>query len=607
MGWHHGALSLLTAENSNGQLAWRIAFRKPPTWDAFPLAEGEALVYEVVLQADAQGQMYPQYEVLRTQETVHGEPLIFLEATPYQQRIFDTEQLQLVPFNEAQSPPAVVRDADSAADPSGSGRADAQQEAALLLSQIRFFNEFPIPSWVRVLFANIMCYPGFDVTHSSTLRTKAAEIKPHTTLSPNGDDLGTVLHEILNRYDFRPAAEELRDFLRVAYPTFEEIHCDTTYGTPPQVLVRVREQGMSRSMEMWELSDGMLRFLCLATALLNPWPRPLVAIDEPELGLHPGLLPIVAEMIKTAAERTPSAGDDAQSRFAQLLRHSRCGCDGEKCRRRKSRMASSCGPQDACANARGYCKRNSGRSASLRRIGGRRMKVWIYVEGRSDVQALSALWSGWQQQLREKGWGIQLIPLENKPNYFRKIGSRATEKLANDTRDLVVGLPDLYPNRDYADTGYKHDNLEELRDVQTRLVKQNLQQAVRRADVGRYIARFYASALKHDLEVLLLAATSQLQSRLKMSNRPSGWRQPPEEQNQDRPPKRIVEELFRRELKRSYKQTTDSYAILRNADLREVAEQCPTFRAMIDWIGGKTGVPGYCLPAGKNKAKGNIA
>ena len=304
MGWHHGALSLLTAENSNGQLAWRITFRKPSTWDDFPLAEGEALVYEVVLQADEQGQMHPRYEVLRTQEPVHGEPLKFLEATPYQQHIFDTEQLRLVPFDEAQSSPDVVRDADSVAVPPGSGRAGAQQEAALLLSQIRFFNEFPVPSWVRLLLTHMVFYPGFDVTHSSALRTKAADIEPDTTLSSNGDNLGTVLHEILTRYDFRSAAEELRDFLRVAYPTFEEIHCDTTYGTPPQVLVRVREQGMSRSMEMWELSDGMLRFLCLATALLNPWPRPLVAIDEPELGLHPGLLPIVAEMIKTAAERT---------------------------------------------------------------------------------------------------------------------------------------------------------------------------------------------------------------------------------------------------------------------------------------------------------------
>lgn len=217
------------------------------------------------------------------------------------------------------------------------------------------------------------------------------------------------------------------------------------------------------------------------------------------------------------------------------------------------------------------------------------MKVWIFVEGKSDVQALSALWSGWKQRLSKKGWGIQLIPLESKSKYFRSIGPRAVEKLANDPHDLVVGLPDLYPNRDYANTAYKHDNLAELRAVQTRLVTHNLRKKGRQTD--RYMARFYASALKHDLEVLLLAATSQLQSRLKI--RPSGWRQPPEEQNQDRPPKKIVEELFREHLNRPYREITDSAAILRGADLRQVAQQCPTFCAMIDWIGGKTGVSGY--------------
>ena len=222
------------------------------------------------------------------------------------------------------------------------------------------------------------------------------------------------------------------------------------------------------------------------------------------------------------------------------------------------------------------------------------MKVWIFVEGPSEVKALSALLNDWKQNLSAKGWGIQLIPLDNKSKYFKKIGSRATEKLANDPHDLVVGLPDLYPNRDYANTDYKHNNLRELQGVQTRLVKQHLRQQMgRRANVDSHIARFYASALKHDLEVLLLAATNQLQSRLKMSNRPSGWRRSPEEQNQDKPPRKIVEELFRRHLRQSYKQTTDSDAILRDADLREVAKQCPTFRAMIDWIGEKTGVLGY--------------
>ena len=61
---------------------------------------------------------------------------------------------------------------------------------------------------------------------------------------------------------------------------------------------------MMRKMQLWDLSDGMLRFLCLGTALLNPIPPSLIAIDEPEVGLHPRLLPIVSDMIKTASEKT---------------------------------------------------------------------------------------------------------------------------------------------------------------------------------------------------------------------------------------------------------------------------------------------------------------
>ena len=218
------------------------------------------------------------------------------------------------------------------------------------------------------------------------------------------------------------------------------------------------------------------------------------------------------------------------------------------------------------------------------------MKVWIFVEGESDVHALPSLWGDWQQKLGAKGWGLRFIDLDGKSKYFKNIGHLATEKLVHDTCDLVVGLPDLYPNRGYA---YKHANLKELQAVQRRLVKQNLEKKFGPTDVDSYIARFYPSALKHDLEVLLLAATSQLQSRLKMRNRPRGWQHPPEDQNQNKPPKKVIEGLFQKYLKRPYRPITDSVAILRNADLQEVARQCPAFRAVIDWIGAKTGVPGY--------------
>jgi predicted ATPase len=47
-----------------------------------------------------------------------------------------------------------------------------------------------------------------------------------------------------------------------------------------------------------------LRFLFLLTVLSSPDPAPLIAIDEPETGLHPSMLPIVAEYAVEAARRT---------------------------------------------------------------------------------------------------------------------------------------------------------------------------------------------------------------------------------------------------------------------------------------------------------------
>lgn len=222
------------------------------------------------------------------------------------------------------------------------------------------------------------------------------------------------------------------------------------------------------------------------------------------------------------------------------------------------------------------------------------MKVWVFVEGRSDVQALAALWGRWMQQLRGNGCGVKFTPLDSKPRYLNKIGHRVAEKLVHDKGDVAIGLPDFFPNRDFANTVHRHDSLRGLQDVQTRLVRIGLKrQGVRAADIDSHIGRFYPSAMKHDMEVLVLSAPKQLQARLDMSNMPGSWRQPPEEQNQDNPPKKIVERLFSDKLQRRYRGVTDSVAILENADLNDIVMQCPTFRAVMDWIGEKTGVPAY--------------
>jgi predicted ATPase len=65
----------------------------------------------------------------------------------------------------------------------------------------------------------------------------------------------------------------------------------------------VRQSGMLRPLAGHELSDGTLRFILLATALLSPQPPALLVLNEPETSLHADLLPALARLIVQASER----------------------------------------------------------------------------------------------------------------------------------------------------------------------------------------------------------------------------------------------------------------------------------------------------------------
>jgi len=71
-----------------------------------------------------------------------------------------------------------------------------------------------------------------------------------------------------------------------------------------RIQLRVRWRSLKREQSAADLSDGTLRFLFLITALATPDPPPVLAIDEPEVGLHPSMLPIIAEFAADAALRS---------------------------------------------------------------------------------------------------------------------------------------------------------------------------------------------------------------------------------------------------------------------------------------------------------------
>ena len=230
------------------------------------------------------------------------------------------------------------------------------------------------------------------------------------------------------------------------------------------------------------------------------------------------------------------------------------------------------------------------------------MKIWVFVEGESDRIALNALWAKWRQALQEIGWGIQIIPLQNKSNFFKKIGHRAAEKLVNDDQDLAVGLPDMYPTKEYAATRYKHRDLAELSALQSKLVAEALESVFRlsRERCKPALGRFFPTAFKHDAEMLLLAAKEELRLVLGTTDKLGGWRHPVEEQNLEKPPKYVVEELFLTKRKLRYRDTVHTKSVLEKVtDLGRILRsesgqlECPVFKEMIDWIAAKTGISAY--------------
>ena len=120
------------------------------------------------------------------------------------------------------------------------------------------------------------------------------------------EDGGNIAPFLLNlRYNYPDYYERIRNAVRLVIPFFEDFSLDIIpMGEAQKVKLTWKQKGTAYPMQPYHFSDGSIRFICLATALLQPTPPTTIVIDEPELGLHPEAIHILAELITLAAKRT---------------------------------------------------------------------------------------------------------------------------------------------------------------------------------------------------------------------------------------------------------------------------------------------------------------
>jgi predicted ATPase len=138
-------------------------------------------------------------------------------------------------------------------------------------------------------------YHFHDTSLSSGVRRQGG-INDNVSLRWNAENLAAFLYMLQSTH--LASYEKIRDVVRLAAPFFDDFQLRPVPSNPEKIQLEWRQRGSDYPLLASQLSDGTLRFICLATALLQPSPPSTMLFDEPELGLHPYALSLLGGMIQ---------------------------------------------------------------------------------------------------------------------------------------------------------------------------------------------------------------------------------------------------------------------------------------------------------------------
>jgi len=165
-----------------------------------------------------------------------------------------------------------------------------------ILSQRKDPDQYPEITYLGNEYSKIRLYREWNLGRYTPPRKPQQADLPEDFLEPDARNLGLVLNDL----EHHGTKKVLLEKLGVFSDAISDYSTKIRGGT---VQIFLHEKGLNQPIPATRLSDGTLRYLCLLTLLCHPEPPPVLCIEEPELGLHPDILPTIAELLIDASHR----------------------------------------------------------------------------------------------------------------------------------------------------------------------------------------------------------------------------------------------------------------------------------------------------------------
>lgn len=158
-----------------------------------------------------------------------------------------------------------------------------------------------IADHVLAAFKSWKIYHFHDTSGTAPVK-QTGKLSDNARLRSDAGNLAAFLYRLQQRHG--DSYRNVTDAVRLVAPFFGDFNLRPNPLNPETIRLEWKERGSDAYFDAHALSDGTLRFICLATLLLQPVHPTTILIDEPELGLHPYAITVLAELFRSAATKT---------------------------------------------------------------------------------------------------------------------------------------------------------------------------------------------------------------------------------------------------------------------------------------------------------------